>query len=185
MSGTTNEGLWPIELVAAMANERVIGNKDDLPWGNLPEDMEHFKRVTAGAFVVMGRKTLEAISKKQGGRRENLLPGRMIFVLTRNPDNVERCFPGCRALPDIEAVFRLRGSHRICVVGGQKVFEQFLPRPEIRVIHMTRIYGDYHGDAFFPELPVGEWEVRKSDFIPGNKEKRKPSLSFQTLIRNS
>lgn len=185
MSGTTNEGLWPIELVAAMANRRVIGNKEDLPWSNLPEDMEHFKKITTGAFVVMGRNTLEAISKKQGGRRENLLPGRTIFVLTRNPEKVERCFPGCHALPDIEAALRLRGSHRICVVGGQKVFEQFLPLPEIRVIHMTRIYADYQGDAFFPELPIGEWSVRKTVLYSADKDKGKPALSFQTLIRNT
>lgn len=180
------KALHPIEIVVAVANKRVIGNGQTLPWGYIPEDMEHFKNITMGSYVVMGCRTLESICKNSSQKRlqGGILPGRTIFVLSRCPEKAHSRFPGCIAISDINAILKLRETRRVCIAGGQEVYEQFIVLPEIRVVHLTRIFADFPGDVFFPELHINEWQLRKNHMVPGDIKKGVPSIAFQTFIRN-
>jgi len=172
-----------IKMIVAVGNKGVMGNGNDLPW-HIPEDLKYFKEKTLGSSVVVGFKTLKSISRKLG-RSDNLLPGRVIYVLTHNPDKVAICFPGCIALPDIESVLKLRDNRQVIIAGGKEVYEQFLRLPETRVIYMTRIYQDFPGDIVFPSLPNGEWETEEYHFHHANDDNSTPAMAFQTLIRKS
>ena len=135
-------------LVVAMAANRVIGRDNALPW-HLPADLAHFKRVTWGHPVVMGRRTYESIGKP--------LPGRKNIVVTRN-----RAFqaPGCTVAPSLEAAWRAAGdADEVCVIGGTSLFEETLPLAD--VIHLTEVEADVPGDTYFPEFERGAWLERE------------------------
>ena len=127
-----------------MARNRVIGRDNALPW-RLPADLAHFKRVTMGHPVVMGRRTYESIGKP--------LPGRKNIVVTRNRDFVA---PGCTVVPSLEAAWRAAGdADEVCVIGGTSIFAAALPLAD--VIHLTEVQADVEGDTCFPEFDRGEW----------------------------
>ena len=129
-----------IALVAAVARGGVIGRDGGLPW-RLPEDMAHFRDVTMGHPVVMGRRTWESLPE-----RFRPLPGRRNVVLTRDPgwsaDGAER------AASLEEALRRLEGESRVSVIGGGEVFAAALPLAD--ELLMTEIDTDVEGDMFFP-----------------------------------
>lgn len=136
-----------IALVAAMGRNRVIGRDGEMPW-HLPAEMKHFRRVTRGQVVVMGRKTYEAI----GGP----LKGRTNIVLTRDPDFEA---PGCEVAHSLEEL--LHDERSLYVIGGAQLYRQFLPHAD--VMHLTRIDFDVDGDAFFPEFDPTEWRVTAAE----------------------
>ncbi len=129
-----------IALVAAVARGGVIGRDGGLPW-RLPEDMAHFREVTMGHPVVMGRRTWESLPE-----RFRPLPGRRNVVLTRDPgwsaDGAER------AASLEEALRLLEGESRVSVIGGGEVFAAALPLAD--ELLMTEIDLDIEGDTFFP-----------------------------------
>lgn len=128
-----------IALVVAYSSNRVIGNEGKLPW-HLPGDLKHFKELTAGGTVVMGRKTYESIPEKF-----RPLPGRRNIVLSRN---------GFRA-SGAEVRGDLPTDLDCFVIGGDTVYAQALPLANR--LYVTEIDAAFDGDAFFPELPDGEW----------------------------
>jgi dihydrofolate reductase len=133
-----------ISLVVAMARNRVIGRKNALPW-RLPVDLAHFRRVTMGHPVVMGRKTFESIGKA--------LPGRQNIVVTHN-----RAFaaPGCVVVGSLDEAWKAAGdAEEVCVIGGTTLFTETLPLAD--VIHLTEVESDIEGDTYFPEFDRGEW----------------------------
>jgi dihydrofolate reductase len=135
-------------LVVAMARNRVIGRDNALPW-RLPADLAHFRKVTMGHPIVMGRKTHESIGKA--------LPGRLNIVVTRNRDYRA---PGCTVVPSLEAAWRAAGdAEEVCVIGGTSLFREALPIAD--VIHMTEVEADVEGDTYFPEFDRGEWSERQ------------------------
>ncbi len=132
-----------ISIIAAIAENGVIGNGNALPW-DIPEDMAHFKRVTMGKPVIMGRKTFESIGRP--------LPERKNIVMTRSGS-----IDGCSVAGSIEEALALaEGADEAMVIGGASVYEQFMPLA--RRIYLTKIDRDFKGDAFFPELDYNEWE---------------------------
>ena len=127
-----------------MARNRVIGRNNALPW-RLPADLAHFKRVTMGHPVVMGRRTYQSIGKA--------LPGRKNIVVTRNRDFNA---PGCTVVPSLEAAWKAAGDvDEVCVIGGTSLFEESLPLAD--VIHLTEVEADVEGDTYFPQFDRGEW----------------------------
>ncbi len=146
-----------IAIVAAFDDNGVIGHEGKLPW-HLPADLRHFKEVTTGHSVVMGRKTFESIGKA--------LPGRTNIVLSRRPDYEAS---GCVVVGGVEEAIEVaeeRGAQKIMVIGGAGVFRQFLSYT--KVMELTRVQGEYEGDTYFPEFDEEEWEVvrekeRKAD----------------------
>ena len=137
-----------VSLVVAMARNRVIGRDNALPW-RLPADLAHFKRVTMGHPIVMGRRTYESIGKA--------LPGRESIVVTRNAAFQA---PGCTVVPSLEAAWRAAGdADEVCVIGGSSLFEETLPMAD--VIHLTEVEADVPGDTYFPEFDRGEWREKE------------------------
>lgn len=135
-----------ISLVAAVADNGVIGAEGRMPW-HLPADLRHFKQLTMGKPVLMGRLTWEAIGKP--------LPGRLNLVLTRNPDWHA---DGVQKVPSLIEALRVAqraGARELMVIGGADVYRQALPRA--RRIYLTRIHAEPWGDTLFPELDPDEW----------------------------
>jgi dihydrofolate reductase len=133
-----------LSLVVAMARNRVIGRKNAMPW-RLPVDLAHFRRVTMGHPVVMGRKTFESIGRA--------LPGRQNIVVTHN-----RAFaaPGCVVVGSLDEAWKAAGdAEEVCVIGGTTLFTETLPLADL--IHLTEVEADIEGDTYFPEFDRGEW----------------------------
>lgn len=135
-----------ISQVVAMAENRVIGRDNQLPW-HLPADLAHFKRVTMDKPIVMGRKAHEAIGRP--------LPGRHNIVMTRNPAYQA---PGCTVVQSADAAIAAAGDvEEIAVIGGEEIYRLFLPRTDL--IHLTIVHAAIDGDTWFPPLDDSEWRT--------------------------
>lgn len=155
-----------IALVAAMGRNRVIGKDGAMPW-HLPAELKHFRRVTRGQVVVMGRKTYESI----GGP----LKGRTNIVLTHDPGFEA---PGCEVAHSVEAL--VADERPLYVIGGAQLYRQFLPHAD--VLHLTRIDADFDGDTFFPEIDPDEWRVVAAEPHPRD-EKNAYGFTIETYQR--
>lgn len=132
-------------LVAAIAANRVIGLKGKMPW-HLPEDLKHFKSLTLGHPVIMGRRTWESI----GGRP---LPGRENIVVTRRRDYAA---PGASIASSLEAALALCAGARLAfVIGGSELYAAALPCADGLVL--TEIQREFRGDTCFPEFDRCTW----------------------------
>ena len=131
-----------ISAIVAMAENRVIGLDNQLPW-HLPADLKHFKQVTSGHTVLMGRKTFESIGKP--------LPNRRTVMLTRNPDFKAE---GGEVVHDVETALSLDD---LFIIGGANVYELFWPH--IQRLYLTLVHGDVEGDAHFPALDLKAWRL--------------------------
>jgi dihydrofolate reductase len=127
----------PLALVVAIADNAVIGKDGGLPW-RIPEDLRHFKNVTMGHAVIMGRKTFESIGR--------VLPGRRFIVVSRRPGLT---LEGCDVAPSLEdAIARARQTDdEPRVIGGAAVYEAALPFATR--IYLTEVHREVDGDAFF------------------------------------
>jgi len=133
-------------LIFARARNGVIGKSGGLPW-HLPEDMAHFKQVTMGCPVIMGRKTWESLPE-----RFRPLPGRTNIVVTRQPHWQAQGATRAASLP--EAVALCEGQAQAWVIGGAEVYAQALPLAN--TAEVTEIESDFEGDAFAPRFGP-EW----------------------------
>lgn len=136
-----------ISIVAAMSQNRVIGLNNKLPW-SIPEELAHFKQLTMGKPMIMGRKTFDSI-----GRR--LLPGRKTIVLTRDQDLVGEGFVVANSVA--EALQAAGDVPEVMIIGGAGVYKEFLPI--VNRIYLSIIPKEIEGDAFFPELDALQWHV--------------------------
>lgn len=137
-----------VTIVAAVARGGVIGRDGELPW-RLPEDMAHFRAVTTGHPVVMGRRTWESVPD-----RFRPLPGRRNVVVTRNPG--WSAAGAERAASFGEALELLEGEERVSVIGGGELFSVALPFTD--ELLLTEIDADIEGDTFFPEWDRGAFQ---------------------------
>lgn len=156
----------PLCLVVAMTRDRAIGLGGDLPW-RIPEDLRHFKRLTTGHAVVMGRRTHESIGRP--------LPRRRNVVVTRRAG---ARFEGCEVAPGLEAALELAWSGDPCpfVIGGAAVYEAALPF--VTRMHVTWVDRDVEADTFFPAFDAGEFvEVERREAASAS------DVSFVTLVR--
>ena len=139
-----------LSVIVAMARNRVIGIDNTLPW-RLPEDLKHFKALTMGHHIVMGRKTYESIGRP--------LPGRTTVIVSRDPAyRVE----GCLTAPSIDAaIAACAGDAEIFFVGGAEMYAQVLPRADR--LYLTEIQADFEGDAWFPAFDRDAWTETARD----------------------
>ncbi len=146
-----------ISLIVAMARNRTIGVNNTLPW-RIPEDLRHFKALTMGHHMIMGRKTFDSIGKP--------LPGRTTVIVTRNKAFQAECCVVAHSLQD--AVTACANDEEIFVVGGAELYAQALPLAS--TLYLTEIEQDVNGDAYFPEFDRNEWvetaRVRRSQAEP-------------------
>jgi dihydrofolate reductase len=134
-----------IYLLAAVASNGIIGAKGELPW-RLPEDLKHFKRLTMGHPIIMGRRTWESL--------KGPLPGRDNIVVTRT---VGYDAPGAAVASSLEAALALcLGEPMVFVIGGSQLFAESLPIAAGLV--MTEIDRDFAGDTWFPDYDRSRWK---------------------------
>jgi dihydrofolate reductase len=158
-----------VAIVAAVAENGIIGREGALPW-NLPDDLRHFKAVTMGKPILMGRRTFDSIGRP--------LPGRRNLVLTRSrlraPDGVEyvHTFEQAVALSTAET--------ELCVIGGAEIYA--LALPHARRIYLTRVQAHVAGDVRFPLQDLGGWrELERSEHAAD--ERHAYAMVFVTLER--
>ena len=158
-----------LSLVVAMAENRVIGRDGDLPW-RLPEDLKHFKRVTMGKPVIMGRKTWDSLYVKP-------LPGRRNIVVTRNLDFSA---DGAEATGSIEdALALVDRDEEAMVIGGATLFKAALASAQR--FHLTEVHAEIEGNTRFPAFDRASWREVTRETRPaadGN-----PAYSFVLLER--
>lgn len=141
-----------LSLIAALAENRVIGRDGQLPW-RLPGDLKRFKRLTLGHPVVMGRKTFDSIGR--------LLPGRENVILTRQTSFQ---MPGATILHTPEALLeRFREAGEVFVIGGEEIYRLFLPRAQ--KLYLTLVHQTVDGDAFFPPFEADAFEELERERI--------------------
>lgn len=160
-------GMRPrVSLIVAMAKNRVIGINNTLPW-HLPPDLKHFKSLTMGHHIVMGRKTYESIGKP--------LPGRTSVVVTRNTGYA---VPGVLVVNSLPAAIQACGDDKeIFVIGGAELYRQAITLADR--IYLTEIDADIHGDAHFPEFNRDEWHEVSRD---RNSQREPQPLDYHFVI---
>ncbi len=132
-----------LSILVAMARNRTIGLDNALPW-RIPEDMKHFKSLTMGHHMIMGRKTYDSIGRP--------LPGRTTVVVTRSRDlKIE----GCVVAHSLDEAIAACAGDEIFVVGGAEIYAQALPLAD--TLYVTEIQQDAEGDAHFPEFDKSVW----------------------------
>ena len=157
-----------VSIVVALSSNGIIGKDGQLPW-SLPADLQHFKAITMGKPIVMGRLTHEAIGRP--------LPGRENIVLTRN-----RAYrsAGCTIihhLHEIEARSAL--DRELMVIGGEQLYTDTLPLANR--LYITEVHADLEGDTRFPEIDKEQWrEIERQDFKAD--EKNNIDYSFVVLV---
>lgn len=158
-----------IALIACMARGRVIGKDNQMPW-HLPADLKHFKAVTLGKPVVMGRRTFESIGRP--------LPGRHNIVITRQREYAPE---GVTVVSGIDEAFKAAGDvEELMIIGGGELYAAMLPKADR--LYITDVDLDVEGDTHFPDYePLGWNEVERSEHLPD--EKNLYTLTFRTLDR--
>ena len=145
-----------IVIIAAVAKNRVIGKDNKLLW-NIPEDMAHFKALTAGHTVIMGRKTWESLPQ-----RFRPLPGRSNIIITRQPDYPA---PGAEVADSLENALKLASTAAIVfIIGGEQIYRQAMAVADR--LEVTEVDLEPEGDTWFPEIAAVDWE--KNANIEGN-----------------
>jgi dihydrofolate reductase len=148
-----------LSIIVAMDSQRGIGIDNTLPW-KLPEDMAHFKRLTTGHPIVMGRKTFDSIGRP--------LPGRRNIVVTRNPDWRH---DGVETASSVEAAVALVAGQPAFIIGGADIYAQAMAVADQLIV--TEVKKTYNCDAFFPPIDPLQW--RESE----REELSSPSADLQ------
>lgn len=133
-----------VSIVAAVAENGAIGKNNALPW-HLPADLKHFRRLTLGHPIIMGRRNYESIGRA--------LPDRTNIVITRHMDFHA---PGCIVVPALDAAFAAAdAADEVFVVGGADIYAQTMAR--VDRLHLTLVHANVPGDVFFPAIDWAVW----------------------------
>ena len=160
-----------ISIIAAMAKNRVIGFENQMPW-HLPADLSHFKTLTTGKPIVMGRKTYESLGRP--------LPNRRNIVLSRQRD---LSIAGVEVFADLPSVLtELNQETEIMIIGGAIVYQEALALAQH--LYLTQIDLEVHGDAFFPRWEEAEWSlIKEQKCLPDPKNPY--AYRFQHWVRTT
>jgi len=156
-----------ITLILARARNGVIGRDNHLPW-HIPADLKHFKALTQGKPMIMGRRTFESLP--------GLLPGRRHIVLTRDRG---WSAPGAEVAHDLAGALGLAGDEGVSVIGGAQIFALFLDWAD--KIELTEVDADVEGDATVPAFDPVMWREVNREWYPAESEA--PAYSFVSLVR--
>ncbi len=159
-----------INIVVAKASNNVIGAKNDLIW-HLPNDLKHFKSLTSGHPIIMGRKTFESLGRP--------LPNRTNIVVTRDQNwNAEDIEITSSLVKAIETAKKI--DEDVYIIGGGNIYKQAMEFTD--VLYITEVHHEFDGDTYFPEIDSEEWEeVEREDF---KKDEKHPyAYSFVTYRR--
>lgn len=157
-----------VAIIVAIGENNAIGKNNQLLW-HMPNDLKHFKDVTSGRTIIMGRKTFDSVGKP--------LPKRRNIVVTRQDITI----PGCEIVKSIQDGLALcKGEDEVFIGGGAEIYKLAMHLTDR--IYLTIIHKSFDADTFFPEIDKSEWkEVKREDFEPD--EKNPLPYSFITLER--
>lgn len=146
-----------LAIVVAKASNNVIGNNNQLIW-HLPADLKHFKEITSGHPIIMGRKTYESIGRP--------LPNRRNIIISRNK---KLRIEGCEVVNSLEDALKLVSEEKsVFIIGGANIYQQsmFLAN----TLYVTEVHQNFEGDAFFPEIDKNIWkETERHNHKPDEK----------------
>lgn len=135
-----------LSLIVAVAENGAIGKNNDLLW-HISADLKHFKALTTGHCIIMGRKTYESFPKRP-------LPNRRNIVIT---SNMEYHDEGCEVVHSVEEAIALcKDDEQSFVIGGATVYRQFLPL--VNKLYLTKVFATFEADTFFPEIDMSQFE---------------------------
>lgn len=160
-----------VSFVVAVADNGIIGARGGMPW-HLPADLSHFKQLTLGKPILMGRRTWDSIGRP--------LPGRRNLVLTTDPEWAAEGAERVSSLDQALALAAADGADELMVIGGAAVYRLALPRAQR--IYLTRIHASPEGDTHFPELDADTWEEVARRERPAD-ERNAHDLTFVVLER--
>jgi len=143
-----------ISIIAAVADNYAIGKSNNLPW-HLPADLKHFRQLTTGHAVIMGKRTFESLPNGP-------LPNRKNIVLTSiMSEGVNKGYFEADSLED--AVFLCEHEERVFIMGGATVYKQCIDK--VDSMYITWVHDTFTADTFFPEINLDEWnEISREDF---------------------
>lgn len=160
-----------IILIAAVAENNALGKNNDLLW-HLPNDFKHFKEMTSGHYIIMGRKTFESFPKP--------LPNRIHVIISRQKDYQSE---GCIVVQDLEQAIEVCPKNEdIYIIGGGRIYQQSISFAD--QLEITRVHHTFDADVFFPEIDLELWELTSETFH-SKDEKHLFDYSFQTYSRKN
>lgn len=165
-----NKGEKSVTLIAAIASNGAIGFAGNMPW-HLPDELKHFKEVTMGKPIVMGRKTWESIGRP--------LPGRQNIIVTRDP---KFCVEGCDVVSSLEEALRVAIGDEVMIIGGGQLYAQAMPLA--RRMILTRVECTPEADTWFPEWDRSTWHSVQSRSVPAD-ERNRLAYKVQEFIRDT
>ena len=144
-----------ISLIVAMASNRVIGDRGDIPW-KIPGEQKMFKEITLGHVVIMGRKTYESLACP--------LPGRTNIVVTRQTDYQAQ---DCIIVQDLDGAIKScpADENEAFIIGGGQLYHEAISSADR--IYLTVLPREIPGDTYFPKIPEADFGIKKSEFIDG------------------
>ena len=156
-----------IILIAAAGQNNELGKDNDLLW-HLPDDFKHFKTLTTGHHIIMGRKTFESFPKP--------LPNRTHIIITRSKDYSAP--EDCIVVNSLEKAIEISPKNQdVFIIGGGEIYKQSIEIADC--IELTRVHASFDADTFFPEINPREWQLKNSSFH--DKDERHPySFTFET-----
>ena len=158
-----------LTIIAAASTNNVIGFNNKLIW-NIPNDLKRFKELTLGHSVIMGRKTFESLP--------NPLPKRRNIIVTKNKDYSRN---GIEVTSNIEdAIDLCKSDSQPFIIGGGEIYSQTIEI--VDKIELTRVYKEYQGDAFFPDIPLDKFELT-NELVNYLDDDSSTKYSFLTYIR--
>ena len=159
-----------LTVVVAMARNGAIGLAGHMPW-HLPADLAHFKKITWGKAIIMGRKTFQSIGKT--------LPGRQNIVVSRSPEFTAE---GCDIAHSLSSAIDLANGEEVMVIGGRQLYRQALPMAARLVI--TEVDCEPEADTWFPEWDTDQWQEFSRESFPAD-EKNLHAYSVVEYLRKS
>lgn len=156
-----------VNIIAAMDEKKGIGKNNSIPW-RISGDFKHFKEITMGHPIIMGRRTFESLGR--------VLPGRTHIIITHNLENKTEV-PDVFWVDSLESAIDLaknkEGNDEIFIIGGGQIFEEALEKDLVERLYLTIIEGDYGADTFFPDYVNAGFKVEKEEVREEGKYKFK------------
>ncbi|HTI57992.1 dihydrofolate reductase [Mucilaginibacter sp.] len=157
-----------ISAIVAIGENNAIGKNNQLLW-HLPADLKHFRVVTSGHTIIMGRKTFDSVGKP--------LPNRRNIVVTRQDIKIE----GCEVVKSIdEAITLCQGEYEVFIGGGAEIYRLAMDKTD--KIYLTIVHKAFDADTFFPDIDHKKWIETKREDFPADEKNNIP-YSFITLER--
>lgn len=156
-------------MIAAVAENNTLGKNNELVW-HLPNDFQRFKKLTTGHYIIMGRKTFESFPKP--------LPNRTHIIISRQSDYKAE---GCLIVDSIDKALQCCPTDQdTYLIGGGEIYKLALPFADC--LEITRVHGEFEGDAFFPKIDPEKWKLVESHFN-SKDDKHAYDYTYETYLK--